>query len=77
MARDFKRGYGKRVACEIEEVDLENDEGYDVPGVQATCSRCGHVTESYGTGEASRNRCLVLMREECPLGQRNWYREGT
>ena len=62
-----------RIPCDVEEVDLEGDYRDDVPGVCVTCSRCQHVTESYGTGGASIRRCLALMREECPRGQRNFY----
>lgn len=62
-----------RVECEIEEVELENDEGRSRAGVRATCSDCGHETESFGTGEKSRKRCLALMREECPEGVENYY----
>jgi len=63
------------VTCTIEEVVLENEYGKEVAGVRATCSRCDHTTESYGTGEGSRTRCLVLLREECPEGERNFYVE--
>lgn len=63
----------EKVECEIEEEDLENDNGVIQPGVRATCSNCGHVTESFGTGDASRRRCLVLMREECPENEHNFY----
>lgn len=66
-----------RIECETEEVTLENDEGIEVDGVQATCSRCGHETESFGTSERSVKRCLVLMREECPEGENNYYVEAT
>jgi hypothetical protein len=62
-----------RVLVEIEEVDLENEQGRTVQGVRATCSKCGHSTESFGTGEKSRKRCLVLLREECPEGEENFY----
>jgi len=62
-----------RVACEVAYVDLENKNGYEVEGVCATCRRCGHETESYGTGDASVRRCLVLLREECPQGEVNYY----
>ena len=62
-----------RVECEIEEVILENDEGRDVEGVQATCSKCDHQTESFGRSDKSVKRCLVLMREECPQGEDNFY----
>lgn len=64
------------VSAAIEETDLENEDGRTVPGVQATCSKCGHTTESFGTGEASIRRCLVLLREECPGEERNYYTEG-
>jgi hypothetical protein len=63
------------VECKIEEVELENDQGRNVPGVKATCGVCGHVTESFGTGEKSRKRCLVVMRQECPEGCENFYKD--
>jgi hypothetical protein len=62
-----------RVKCEVEEVELENDAGLMVDGVQATCTQCDHQTESFGTSEASVRRCLALMREECPEGEENFY----
>lgn len=62
-----------KVRCSFEECDLENDDGREQPGVRATCCRCGHETESFGTGDASYRRCLVLMREECPNGESNFY----
>lgn len=52
-----------RVECFIEETTLENDDGIEVDSVTATCGRCGHDTESFGTGDNSRRRCLVLKRE--------------
>lgn len=65
-----------QVKCEIEEVDLENEHGTVVEGLRATCDRCLHETESFGTGPASQKRCLALMREECPKGERNFYVDG-
>jgi hypothetical protein len=62
-----------RVRCEIEETELENDSGRLIPGVTATCTRCGHETESFGTSERSVSRCLVLMREECGNQEDNFY----
>ena len=62
-----------RVPCTVEEITLEGDHGGEIPSVQATCSRCEHQTESYGTEEASILRCLALMREECPEDKKNWY----
>lgn len=63
------------VECRVEETELEGDHGGSVDGVCARCSRCQHVTESFGTSEASRRRCLVLMREECPRHESNFYVE--
>jgi hypothetical protein len=62
-----------KVECNVEEVELENDSGLEVEGVQVTCSRCDHQTESFGTTDRSVKRCLVLMREECPNGEENYY----
>ena len=65
-----------RVECEVEETDLDNDRGGTTPGVTATCTECGHTTESFGTGESSVKRCLALMREECPELEKNFYVDG-
>ena len=62
-----------KIHCSIDETTLTNDNGFDVEGVTATCSRCDHSTESFGTGYASIRRCLVLLREECPEGEINFY----
>lgn len=65
-----------RVKVDISEDTLINDEDQGIMGVIACCTRCGHMTESFGTEENSRIRCLALMREECPKGQKNWYVES-
>jgi hypothetical protein len=62
----------QRVEAEVNEEELEGDYG-PVDGVVATCTRCDHTTESFGTSDASIRRCLVLLREECPRGERNYY----
>lgn len=62
-----------RVECNIEEIELENDHGRMQPSVQATCRACGHQTTSFGTAEPSIKRCLVLMRDECPEDEENFY----
>ncbi len=61
-----------KVACEVEEV-LIDDNGREQPGVEVTCTRCDHVTQSFGTSEKSVKRCLVLLREECPNNENNFY----
>jgi hypothetical protein len=61
-----------KVECEINPVEIEGDHG-PVKSVQATCGRCSHTTESFGEGENSIKRCLVLLREECPRAEQNFY----
>lgn len=66
-----------RVEVEFEEVRLENEDGRTQPGVRATCSRCDHATESFGTSDRSRRRCLALLRDECPNNEENYYVDAS
>lgn len=66
-----------RIKCQITETTLEGEYGNDVESVTATCSKCGHTTESYGTEESSIKRCLALMNDECPKGENNYYVGGS
>lgn len=68
---------GSTIWCDVEEVEIECGSGFDVEGVQATCARCGHQTQSYGTSDRSAKRCLVLLREECPNGEANYYQDAA
>lgn len=61
-----------RVSCEVDYVDLDGDYT-EIPSVRVTCSRCGHEVESYGQHERSVRRCLVLLRQQCPRGEKNFY----
>ena len=62
-----------KVAATIDETVLENDDGLEVESVMATCSRCQHSTESFGTSGDSIRRCLALLHEECPQEENNFY----
>ena len=62
-----------KIKATIEEVTLENDNGKEIDGVMATCERCAHTTESFGTSQRSISRCLVLLRLECPEEEENFY----
>ena len=62
-----------KVSCTVEYTEIENDEGLMVDSVEVTCSRCEHSTESFGTCQNSINRCLALLREECPEEESNFY----
>jgi hypothetical protein len=64
-----------KVLCDVEETTLENDDGFEVNGVVVTCSKCGHQTESFGTTNASIKRCFVLLREQCPNEEENFYHQ--
>lgn len=59
---------GERVECEVRSANLGGR-----PGIEVTCTRCGHTTESFGESDRSIRRCLALMREECPDGESNFY----
>lgn len=58
-----------KVYCKV--VQAESDKGQAL--LRAECMRCSHSTESFGTGENSRKRCLATMREECPNNETNFY----
>ena len=50
------REEGMRIETEVEEIEMENDSGRTVDGLQVTCSRCQHAVEVYGTSDASARR---------------------
>lgn len=64
-----------KVTCSVDDITIENDSGIDVPSTKATCNRCGHTAESFGTSGGSIRRCFVLLNEECPNGENNFYEE--
>ena len=61
-----------RVSVTVEETELEGDTG-PVDGLVLTCDRCGHAVEVFGVTGASARRGAVMLREECPNGQANFY----
>jgi hypothetical protein len=66
-----------KVEVDIDEKDLPNERGGTTPGICATCSRCAHEVEVFGTSEASVKRACVMLREECPSDERNFYEAST
>jgi hypothetical protein len=62
-----------KVHCDIFHEALTDSHGHTHGGIVAECSSCGHITESFGTTEASIRRCFALMREQCPRGLNNFY----
>ena len=61
-----------KVIVEICESTAQGDYG-DVHCLDLTCSRCGHSVEVYGTEEASAKRGAMMLREECPNSENNFY----
>lgn len=61
-----------RVLCSVSEIDMEGDHG-DVQGICVRCNRCEHEVEVYGTSDRSVRRGLVMLREECPNDESNFY----
>jgi len=65
-----------RVEVEIEETELENEDGINIDGIVASCGRCDHEVEVFGQGLKSIRRACIMLREECPNGEENYYVEG-
>ena len=62
-----------RVIVTIEEEQIEGDYGVLVDGLRLTCPRCGYEATPFGTGESSAKAGAVMLREECPNGESNYY----
>ena len=59
--------------CRIEYGEEEGDSGQPVATTTATCTGCGAETFSYGDGDASVRRCLMLMKDECCCIGEYWF----
>lgn len=66
-----------KVECDVVFQDVENESGRLVAGVAVSCARCGHTVEAYGTTERSVRRCFMLLKEQCPNGESNYYDKST
>ena len=62
-----------RVLVEIFEDEVENDSGRLLDGLRLTCGRCGHEVTVAGTSDRSARRGAVLLSEDCPNGEKNFY----
>ena len=60
-----------RVEVEVEMVELEGDNGCEIPGITVTCKKCGESVEVFGQSEASVKRGCVMLKEGCD--ERNFY----
>lgn len=62
-----------KVSVEIFEDYFEGDYGNDVAGLTVKCSKCGHFVEINGQGDASAKRGAMMLKEECPEYEDNYY----
>lgn len=63
-----------RVSFEVHYNTLDGDYG-PVDGITAVCSKCGHEVEVFGTSDSSIKRAAIMLREECPNDEENFYED--
>ena len=61
-----------QVNVDIHQTDVEGDHG-QVDGLCLVCEKCGHEVEVPGASGASARRGAVMLRDECPRGENNFY----
>jgi hypothetical protein len=61
-----------RVTTSSTTTDLDGDYG-TIEGICVTCNRCQFEVEVFGTGSSSHQRAAVMLREECPWREHNFY----
>ena len=64
---------GNKVEVEITLTDVENDQGRMIPGVSARCTKCDLTVEVYGQADNSKRRACMLLKEDCPEDETNFY----
>ena len=62
-----------KVVVDFEDALIDSDFGTTVDGICLICTRCGHNVEVMGTGIGSAKYGAVLLSEECPNGESNYY----
>lgn len=62
-----------KVSLDTVEDQIDGDYGGSVDGLRLTCTRCGHEVTVFGTGGASARRGALMLRDECPNGESNFY----
>lgn len=62
-----------KITLDVFQTEVEGDSGYPVDGLELQCPQCGHSIEVSGTHDGSAKRGAVMMREECPREENNFY----
>jgi len=64
------------VRVDVEEGDVEDEDGWLHTGVRITCSRCGFSIDVRGTTDKSIRYGCWQLKERCPQGERNFYTDS-
>lgn len=71
FGKEQRRNWMKIVAhADVTEID--GDYG-TYEGTIVTCSRCGHEVQVGGSHEGAWRRAAIMLREECPRSEQNFY----
>jgi ribosomal protein S27AE len=62
-----------KVKADIEYAEVESDSGRPIDGLRVACSRCGHSVEVMGETISSARLGAIMLRDECPNGENNYY----
>lgn len=75
IARQTQRGTTSKnvVKCVVDYTYTENESGNEQECVVVECGDCAHTEQSWGHGDKSVRRCLVLMGKNCPEDGDNFY----
>jgi hypothetical protein len=57
----------------VHEELIENQREKMVPGVVATCGKCGLQAQCFGRSQKSVNRAMAYLREHCLRNEDNFY----
>ncbi|MGC1469818.1 MAG: hypothetical protein WA793_10590 [Sphingorhabdus sp.] len=61
-----------KVEVDIMSTEVDGEYGL-VEGLRVSCERCGHEVTVFGTGSASARRAAIMLRDECPNEENNFY----
>jgi hypothetical protein len=62
-----------KVKCSVGDIELVGEHSDQIPSICVTCDRCDHQVEVFGQSMRSVRRGLIMLREECPMGEGNFY----
>ena len=62
-----------RIEVAVTQTNIDNQDGYPVPGLVLECQQCGHTVDVFGTGTASAKRGAVKLKDECPQAPGQYF----